>query len=441
VRACDKVNRRAFLKRGVRTATAAFALPQFLPGRVLGLAGAPCASEQIVIGIVGMGTRGRALLHNIAPAGRLAAICDPDSWRTAAALNEFQANWKVYADYRKMFEQEDLNAVMVCPCCHHHVHAGILACQAGLDVYVEKPLSIYVAEGRALVRAARRYQRVVQTGTQQRSMEIDRFACEFVRDGGIGRVQVVECVNQPGPIPYPPDGLPEEPIPAGLDWDVWQGPAPVHPFNNQLFLRRTEARGRPWWGRWRDYSAGETGIIQSHGFDMVQYALGADDSGPVEYRLLGEGPAGRVDFRYASGVEVQMKLSRGPAVGAIFVGEKCKIEINRNKFTTNPPDFVKAGPDPQVAVKWSGLLGGDSIARGHVQNWFDCIKSRGRPNADVEIGHRAATICNLINIARQLGQVGQTLRWDPVAERFTNSEEGNKLLDRPRRRGWELPAV
>ena len=438
---CGKTHRRAFLKRGVCAAAAAVAAPHFVPGQVLGLAGAPGANEQIVVGIVGMGTRGRALVSNIPAGGRLAAICDADSHRTAAALKEFQANWKVYDDYRTLFEQKDLNAVIVCPCCHHHVHAGILACQAGLDVYVEKPLSIYVAEGRALVKAARRYKRVVQTGTQQRTMEMDRFACELVRDGGIGKVHVVECVNLGGAIPYPPAGLPEEPTPAGVNWDAWQGPAPAHPFNKLLFTRRMEKLGRYWWGFWRDYSTGESGQAHSHGLDMVQYAMGADDSGPVEYRLIEEGPAGRVDFRYANGVEVQLSLSRGPAVGAIFVGEKCKIEISRNKFTTNPKDFVTNGPDPELAKKWSGLLGGDSIARGHVQNWFDCIRSRQKPNADVEIGHRTATICNLISIARELGQVGQTLRWDPAAERFTNSEEGNKLLDRPRRKGWELPAV
>lgn len=435
----NRDHRRAFLKRSL-CAAATVSVPQFISGRVLGLAGEPGANDQIVVGIVGMGTRGRALVENIPASGRLAAICDADSRRTAAAVAEFQASWKVYDDYRKLLEQRDLNAVIVCPCCHHHVLASILACQAGLDVYVEKPLSVYVAEGRALVKAARKYTRVVQTGTQQRTMEMNRFACELVRDGGIGKVQVVECVNFGGPVPYPPAGLPEEPVPAGVNWDAWQGPAPVRPFNQLLFARRMEKiERRYWWGLWRDYSTGESGQVHSHGLDMVQYAMGADESGPVEYRLIEPGPNGRVDFRYANGVEVQLKLSRGPALGGIFVGDKCRMEINRNKFTTNPKDFVTNGPDPQLAEKWKGVLGGDSIARGHLENWFDCIKTRCKPNADVEIGHRTATLCNVIDIARQLGQIGEVLRWDPVAERFTNSEQGNKLLDRPRRKGWELP--
>jgi hypothetical protein len=124
---------------------------------------------------------------------------------------------------------------------------------------------------------------------------------------------------------------------------------------------------------------------------------------------------------------------RGPRLGAIFVGDQCKIEINRNKFTTNPPDFVQDGPDQELAKKWEG---DGWIAKGHVQNWFDCIRSRKRPNADVEIGHRTASICQLLGITRQLGR---RLKWDPKTERFPEDDEANLLLDRPRRAGWELP--
>jgi predicted dehydrogenase len=400
------------------------------------------ANEEIVVGLVGMGVRGNDLVDNIPAGGRIAAICDVDPRKTAGALKKSQAKWKVYSDYRRMFEQKDLDAVIVCPCDHHHVHAGILACQAGLDVYVEKPLSMCVAEGRAFVEAARKHERVVQTGTQQRTMEMDRFACELVRNGGIGRVHVVECVNYSGPIPYPAAGLPEEPITAGFDWDLWQGPASVHPFNRLLAAHHTEGLARHW-GSWWDYSIGDTGGLGSHAYDMVQYALGADESGPVEFWLVepDRGPAARVDFRYANGIEVQLKYSseppyRGPQLGAIFVGERCKIEINRNKFTTNPRDFVQNGPDPTLAKMWEGE---DNVAKGHVQNWFDCIRSRDKPNADVEIGHRTATVLHLINIVRQVGRVGEILTWNPAIERFTNSEAANKLLDRPRRKGWELP--
>jgi predicted dehydrogenase len=415
------------------------ALPAFIPRHVLGSAEAPGANEQIVLGIIGMGQRGVQLLGNIPESGRVAAICDADARKTAAATAKHKFAWKVYQDYHRLIEQKDLDAVIVCPCDHHHVLASILACRAGKDVYCEKPLSLYIREGRALVTAARQHGRVVQTGTQQRTMEMNRFACEFVRNGGVGAVRAVECVNFGGPIPYPAAGLPEEPIPAGVDWDLWQGPAPAHPFNRRLFAHWTDNAGG-WWGNWRDYSNGQLTGLGSHAFDMVQYALAADQSGPVELWPVEEGPTAPLHFRYANGVEVRLRFPdeepyRGPRLGAIFVGEKCKIEINRNKFTTNPPDFVQHPPDPKLADKWEG---DDWVAKGHVENWFDCIRTREKPNADVEIGHRTASLCQLLVITRQLGR---RLKWDPDKEIFPGDEEANALLDRPRRRGWELPRV
>jgi predicted dehydrogenase len=270
-------------------------------------------------------------------------------------------------------------------------------------------------------------------------MEMNRFACELVRDGGLGPLHAVECVNFSGPIPYPPEGLPAESIPAGVDWELWQGQAPARPFNRQLFAHWTDGAGG-WWGNWRDYSNGQLTGMGSHAFDMVQYALGADESGPVEFWPVEEGPTARIHFRYANGVEVRLRFPdrepyRGPRLGAIFVGRDCKMEINRNKFTTNPPDFVKDPPDAHLAVKWEG---DGWIAKGHVENWFDCIRTRAKPNADVEIGHRTASLCQLLVIVRQLGR---RLRWEPAREQFPDDAEANRLLDRPRRTGWELPTL
>lgn len=433
-----KPGRREFLRAGAAAGLCA-SFPMVIPRHVLGMDGTTGANEQIVLGIVGMGERGTQLLGNIPESGRVASICDADQRKTAAVTQAHQVNWKIEQDYRRMIEQPDLDAVIVCACDHHHVLASILACQAGKDVYCEKPLSLYVREGRALVRAARKYERVVQTGTQQRTMEMNRFACEFVREGGIGQLKVVECVNFSGPSPYPTGGFPAQPIPIGVDWDLWQGQAPERPFNQKLFAHWKAGAGG-WWGGWRDYSNGQLTGLGSHAFDMIQYALGADASGPVEFWPVESGPDARVHFRYANGVEVRLRFPdqepyRGPRLGAIFLGDECKIEINRNKFTTNPPDFIQNGPDPELAKKWEG---DGWIAKGHVQNWFDCIRSRNRPNADVEIGHRTASICQILGITRQLGR---RLQWDPAAENFVNDDEANLLLDRPRRAGWELPEL
>jgi predicted dehydrogenase len=430
------LSRRSFLKAAIAAA------PVFVPRRVLGFAGNPGANEQIILGVVGVGVRGKQLIRNIKNIegrARIAAVCDVDARMIAEVTEEHGADWNDYEDYRQLIDrQKDLDGLLICTPHHQHCLPGMLACQAGLDVYVEKPLSNYVVEGRALVRAARKYGRVVQVGSQQRSMEMNRFSCELVRDGGIGRVQRVEAVNFPGPLPYPAEGLPEEPIPEGFNWDLFQGPAPVRPFNRQLAFKTASPRN---YFSWRDYSGLGTDMM-SHSLDMVQYALGADDSGPVEFfPVEGQGPGARIDFRYADGVVVHMQYpawttpQRGPHLGGIFVGEKCKIEINRNKFTTNPPDFVENPPDPKLAEKWEG---DGWVAIGHIENWFDCIKSRERPNADVEIGHRTVTLGHLINIARE---VGRKLQWDPAKEQIINDAEANGLLDRPRRKGWELPKI
>ncbi len=455
------MNRRRALQRGVSAAAAAFAVPAFVPGHVFASAGSPGANERIVVGIVGMGIRGCQLVYNIPESGRIAAICDADSRKTALAAQELGDHWHVQADYRKLFDRKDLDAVLICTPHHQHVLPAILACQAGLHVFVEKPLSRYVTEGRALVKAARKYGCVVQTGSQARSMEMNRFACEFVRDGGIGRVRVVEAISYGYSRPYPADGLPEEPVPAGLDWEIWQGPAPQRPYNARLtgywsagedtwrgWLRSLAGERADWqdgqwhrtWLGWQDYSGASLADMGAHAYDMIQYALGADDSGPVEFWPVGEGGAldSRVDFRYANGVEVRLNRGRhapGPATGAVFTGEKCRIEINRNKFTTNPPDFIRNPPDPALAEKWEQ---GTWLARWHIQNWFDCIQSGELPHADVEIGHRTATLCHLIGITRQLQR---RLRWDPQAEQFLGDSEANALLERPHRKGWELPEL
>ena len=432
-----KISRRQVLKHAVTGASGAIAIPYLIPSGVLAANGKSGPNEQIVVGFIGMGVRGCQLVKNIPATGRVAAICDADARKTNAALQEHQANWSVYDDYRKLIEQKDLDAVLICTPHHQHALPGILACQAGLDIYVEKPLSLYVKEGRVLVNAVRKYDRIAQTGSQQRSMEMDRFACEFVREGGIGKVKCVEAVNFPGPFPYPEKGLTETSIPPELNWEAWQGPAPARPFNPRLAMKELEGG----WLSWRDYSGYGTDLF-AHSYDMIQYALGMDETGPIDFwPVEGEGRTARIDFRYANGVEVHVKLQpwtdppRGPHLGAIFVGERCKIEINRNKFTTNPRDFISNPPDPALAKKWEG---DGWVARGHIENWFDCIKSRAKPNADVEIGHRTVTVAHLTNIARELGR---KLRWNPKDEQFEGDAEANLLLDRPRRAGWELPKV
>ncbi|MEN1679205.1 MAG: Gfo/Idh/MocA family oxidoreductase [Planctomycetota bacterium] len=424
-------------------AASAFAAPYFVPANVLAGPGRVGANDRVGLAVVGVGLRGGQLIRNVPESGRVVALCDADLRKTAAVLKRHAADWPVEQDYRRLLERTDLDGVIIATPDHHHVQAAMLACGAGLDVYLEKPASLYICEGRALVSAARRCQRIVQVGTQQRSMELNRFACEFVRGGGIGPVRVVQCVNYPSPRRYRAGELPAAAIPAGLDWDLWQGPAPRRSYHPWLASLRS-AQSKTGWVDWWAYSGGGVTGLGSHAFDMVQYALGADDSGPVEFWPAEDddafGASTPVHFRYASGTEVRMHFAnerpfRGPRLGAVFVGARGKIEINRNKFTTNPPDLVTDPPDPSLARKWEG---DGWVALGHVQNWIDCIKTRQRPVADVEIGHRSVTIAHLVNVTRQLGR---RVRWDPVGEVCPGDDEANRLLDRPRHPGWELPKV
>ena len=411
--------RRDFLKTSAALSTAIGA-PTIIPSRVLGRDGQPGANDQIIIGLIGTGGRCNQLIDQVPAPGKIVAASDCFLYRVTETQRKKKTNWKLYQDYRKMFDAEKLDAVIIATPDHARTLPSMHAVIRGLDVYAEKPLTAYIQEGRQLVDAVRKHKRVFQVGSQQRSMEVNRFCCEFVRDGKLGPLKLVSAVNYPGPKRY--TGLPEQPIPQTDDWNTWLGPTELRPFNKDLQFS---------WMQWRDYSGGEMTNWGAHGVDQIQWALGKDDTGPTE--LWPDGPKGIIAMRYADGTPVRFERDGGPMGGAVFIGADCKMEINRNKFTTNPPDFVKNAPSPAVAEKWEG---DGWIAKPHIENWLDCIKSRERPNADVEIGHRSISVCHLVNITRELNR---KLTWDPVAERFINDDEANKLVTRPRRAGFELP--
>jgi len=419
-----KYSRRTFLS-DCAVATA-LAVPTVIPSTVLGGVGRTGANDRVIIGFIGTGGRARQLMDHIPADGLIVAINDCYKQRTTETLQQKKKDWHTYSDYRQMLDKEKLDAVVVATPDHGRVLPCIHACQAGLDVYAEKPLTLTIAEGRVLVKAARKHGTVFQVGSQQRTMEMNRFACELVRTGGIGKLKVVQAVNYPGPRIY--QGLPEQPVPEGDDWDQWCSQTPLRPFNPALQFG---------WMQWRAYSGGEMTNWGAHGVDQIQWALGASHSGPNEVWPLVRQPDlnGAVHMRYASGALVRYELEKGPMGGAIFVGDQCKIEINRNKFNTNPKGFVADPPQPAAAEIWEGP---GWIARPHIQNWLDCIKTRKKPNADVEIGHRSISVCHLANIARQLGR---KLNWDPKKEVFTGDDEANTYLSRPRRKGYELPKV
>ena len=430
-----QTTRRCFFEQ-LGMVTAGFALPIFVPKSVLGGQGRPGANDRAGIGFIGVGRQGSALLSHLPPGGQVVAVADVYQPRAEETAAKHRA--KAFTDYRHLLDLKEVDGVVVATPDHWRAIVCIRACQAEKDIYAEKPLTLTIREGRLLVQAVRKYNCVLQTGSQQRSDPRNRLGCELVRKGRIGKVHTVIAHNYPSPWHC---ALPGEPVPEGLDWDMWCGPTPVVPYHRDIFT----PRANPGWISFRPWSGGEVTGWGSHGLDQILWALGTDETGPVE--IWTEGPRfnpptytqpesrargdklcslPKVCYRYTNGVVV--RLENGPPGGAIFQGELGTITIDRGKFVVDPPELAKE-PLGEEAIR---LYRSDN----HLQNWLDCMRSRQRPVADVEIGHRTATICHLINIARELGR---PLRWDPEKEEFLDDPEANALLDRPRRPPYLLP--
>jgi predicted dehydrogenase len=396
------------------------AAPLFLPRRVFG------ANDRIRVGVIGAGGRANLLMDQLPPGAEIVAVADCFPKRADEAASKRKANWSIHKDHRALLDLKDIDGVIVATADHQRVLCSIHACQAGKDVYAEKPLTLYIAEGRALVKAARRYNRVFQVGSQQRSMAMNRVACEFVRGGGLGKLLFVQGVNYTPPAEIP--ALPAQPLPEGLNWDLWLNQAPERPYHAKLHMG---------WMQWRDFSGGEMTNWGAHGMDQLQWGLGADQTGPIELWPIPDGAPNAIAFRYASGATVRLEMPAGGELqgGVIFVGEKGRVEVVRNGFRADPAALIKEVPPPEEVEKWNRA---QWQAQFHMQDWLDAMRKRSTPLADVEIGHRSVSVCHLVNIARRLNR---KLQWDPDTETFPGDREANAFVDRPRRKGYELPAA
>jgi len=423
------MNRRDFLKSSTAAAAASVSFPYFVPSRVLAAPGRRSANDRLKVGFIGCGGRARHLMgrENLKDHADIVAVSDCWAPRMdeAAGMTPGSERWNKYPDYRKLLEKEKLDAVYIPTTTHARALIAIQAMQAGLDVYAEKPVCLTISEGRSLVKAARKYKRVFQVGTQQRSMPSNVYASRLVREGAIGKIREVLACNFIAPDRWTPK--PAEKMPAGLDWEMWTSQAEMRPYRKELHLG---------WANWWDYDGGgkSWGVTGwgTHALDQVQCALGTDLTGPVEIWPETPGQDGKVSMRYANGVLLRC---HGPKrdladLGAIFVGELGVIEIKRGSFTSTIPDLLKEQPATMPAN-----VAGECV--WHFDNFFDCIRTREKPNADIEIAHRSTTVCYLLNICRDLGR---KLTWDPKAEKFVGDGEANRLLSRPRRKGYELPA-
>lgn len=423
-----RVTRRQFLT----TSAIAAAGPMILSTPSRGFA-AP--SERIRLGFIGIGIQSRGHLRRFVGTNdtQVIAVCDvvterrEDSKRIVEegyAKQKDMASYKgcaAYVDFRELLARDDIDAVVIGTPDHWHAIPAVMACRAGKDVYCEKPLSLTISEGRAMVAAARKHDRVFQTGSQQRSEfgGLFRRAVEIIRNGHLGEIKTVR-VGVGGPAVT--CDLPTEECPAGTDWDFWNGPSPERGYN-QILCPKGIHNHFPAFRNYREYAGGALADMGAHHFDIAQWALGMDNSGPVKIEPPEDKAQIGLKFTYANGV---VMYHGGPS-GCTFEGTKGTLYVDRGKIESTPANILEAtiGPD-DFHVEPSD---------NHHRNWLDAIRSRKKPICDVEIGHRSASIC-------ELGQIGYDLRrplnWDPVKERFVNDDDANKLLSRPLRDPWKL---
>lgn len=423
--------RRRFLQQTAGTLAGiglSLGFPTIVPRSVLGGTETP-PSERIRIGCIGVGNQGTGNLARHLK--NTVAVCEVDADRLGAARAQVEkATGKRCAatsDYRQLLDNKDVDAVVITTPDHWHALMTMDACRAGKDVYCEKPLTLTIAEGQAMVRVARETGRIVQTGSQQRSDSGFRLACELVRSGRIGRVHTVRVgipgVNFRGPAV--PDGAP----PAALDYNVWLGPAPDRPYNE----KRVHYNFRFFW----DYSGGQLTNFGAHHLDIAQWGLGRDESGPVS--IVGQARYDKshtfevpewfeIVYEYADGVKIICgQNERG---GTTFEGDKGTIHVDRKRVESNPPELVQ---EP--------LSAGDvrlEVSSDHHDNWLACIKSRKLPICDVAIGHRSATVCHLGNIAVR---TGRKITWDPKQELIIGDPAAAAMTSRPYRAPWKFPSA
>ncbi len=432
-------SRREFIRhtgRAVFGVGLGFALPNIFLNRTKAQTGQN-PSEFIRLGFIGLGLQGRQHLRILAK--HAIALCDVDLGRMAAARAEVERVTgrlcSAYADYRMLLEDNSVDAVVISTPDHWHALQVVDACNAGKDVYCEKPLTLTIHEGKVLVKTVERTGRVLQTGCQQRSDAKFRFACQLVRSGRLGRIKLIKVgipgVNFPGPdarkLPRPP--APDSDPPPELDYDMWLGPAPYRPYN----VLRVHYNFRFFW----DYSGGQLTNWGTHHLDIVQWALAADDGGPVSIEGRARYHPQRwyevpdwceVTYKYADGTTVV--CSTDTKLGVQFIGENGMLYVNRGTIAAEPEELL----EEPVSLGTATL----PVSNDHHGNWFEAIKTRAQPVGNVTVGHRSATVCHLGNIAIL---TGRKITWDPVAEQIVGDPEAAKLMSRAYRTPWRLPEV
>lgn len=400
------------------------------------------ANHKPNVALIGCGGRGRADAHEASKYCNIVAVCDVYDHHAEGASLEFSGA-KPYHDFRKVLEREDIPIVINATPDHWHTLVNLSALKAGKDIYGEKPLTLTIDEGKRVVEAVKKTGRILQTGTQQRSDPNFHLAAELVRNNRLGKLREVTVILPAGLKGGP---FPTKPVPEALDWDFWLGQTPKVDFVTE----RGDFRFRYWY----DYSAGTMTDWGAHHNDIVQWALGMDDSGPVTIEgkptsdLVPGGYTAyseyKIDYTYANGVRSHVTTTtddmwtgapvhKGAATqhnGIKFVGDDGWIWVTRGEIRASKPEILH-DPLPSDAVKLY-------VSRDHKANFFDCVRTRKQPICPAEIGHRSASVCHLGAISTRLNR---RLEWDPQKEQFIGDAEADMWIAREQRKPWTYESL
>ncbi len=438
MRDTPRVSRREFLRRGAQAAGAAVVAPLIVPSSVLGRDGHAAPSERIAMGFIGIGGQGRGHLlggawtyiaggYTAREDVQVLAVCDVVRERRDDACRQVNAHYaarlgigsyqccEAYNDFRHLLARADIDAVLIATPIHWHGVMTAMAARAGKDIYCEKPTAITIAESRAMAAAVKRYGRVFQAGTQQRSEYGGKFrmACNLVRSGRLGQIKEVYAFRPGGTYSWQSGRAAPRPIPDGLDWDLFLGPAPWMPYDGVAHAHRFCGAGDINWG--------------PHHYDFIQWALGADRSGPTEIALQG----GVLRYRYANDIVLHACPfpggGPGASGGARFIGTEGWVAVDRDGIMAEPASLLRDPLVPGVA--------GVYHSTSHSGNFLECVRSRQPTIGDAETAHRAATAVLLGGLALELQR---PLRWDPVTEQFPGDDEANRLLSTAFRAPWRV---
>lgn len=411
-------------------------------GVAAGAGGYYATRDRINLGLIGAGIRAHDLARIINLCsyyyyryGTVVAICDVDRPRAETVRDAWCSGALIYTDYRELLQQSNVDAVIIATPDHWHVPMAKAALNAGKPVYLEKPISLAINEGKELLQLEAKTKLPVLVGTQQRIETRFRAACELVRAGRLGKVQRVEItlpLKQPEPL-----AAQAEALPAGLDWDRWLGPAPSVPFSTARFKA---------WRSWWDYGGGEIANMGAHHIDIAQWALGLDNTGPTNIKGTAEPLAKPGDLRVPAQFTVEMAYENGVQVilrsdaqlgtgggGILFEGEAGKLFVDRARFEGTAVDELKSKPLPSNARLHLSVTNTPRDTRQQLCHFLDCIRREINPVSDLNSAHRTATACHLANLALRLNR---PLHWEPKTETFVNDAQASTYLNRTYRPGW-----